>query len=377
MKLLVPMILFVVGGLVPPDRTPGLKGYIDTSGKVVIEARFGMAYDFSEGLAGVLVDKQFGFIDKEGNTAIAPRFEEVSELHQGLARVKAAGKFGYIDRNGKWVVEPRYELAGDFSEGLAVVGAPRADDPTGTRMAWGYIDTTGAMAIAPQFYEARDFSNGRAMVRRKGGDVKIVADAYRVTMYREEEAAGYIDKSGNLVIAPQFMNAMSFSDGLACVQFPGGKSAYIDTSGKVAVDLARWAADPFGGNSTEAASFHEGLAFVDTASGFVHVPKWGYIDKSGNIVAPVDAGFGAAFSGGLARIGKGKIRMSYGYVNREGKVVIPPQYKFAEDFSDGLAAVQVNGKWGYIDPAGKMVIAPTFDRVGPFKDGLARVTVGR
>ena len=375
MQLLVPVILFAVGGLFPPDLTPGVKGYVNKSGKTVIEPRFQMAYDFSEGLAGVLVDKNYGFIDKEGKTVIAPQFEEVSDFHEGLARVKAGGKFGYIDRSGKWVVEPKYELASYFSEGLALVAAPRADDPAGKRNAWGYIDTTGTMAIAPQFYEAHDFSNGVAMVRRKGGGTKIVADAYTVTVYKEEEAAGYIDKSGRLVIAPQFMNAMSFSDGLACVQFPGGKSAYIDTSGKVIVDLARWAAEPFGGNSVEAASFREGLTLVDTASGFVHVPKWGYIDKKGNVVAAVDVTFAAPFSEGLARVGKGKLRMSYGYVNREGKVVIPPQYKFAEDFSEGLARVQINGKWGYIDPTGKVTIEPKFDGAGPFREGLARVTV--
>ena len=364
----------VVALALPAPPAAALSGYIDKSGKIVIEPRFAEALDFSDGLAGVRTDKKFGYIDQTGAVVIAPQFDEVAPFREGIARVRVGEAWGFIDKSGKWIAEPQFRLASDFSEGLAAVAAPRAGE---TRLGWGYIDAGGKMAIAPQFYEAHSFSNGLAMVRRTGGATHIVSDAFVLKVYKEEEAAGFIDKSGKMAIAPQFMNAMSFSDGLACVQLPGGKSAYIDPGGKVVIDLAQWAADPFGGISVGAASFREGLAFVDTASGFVHVPKWGYIDKSGKIAAALDVSSSEPFSEGLALVGKGKLRMTYGYANREGKVVIPHQYRFAQSFSEGLAAVKIDSRWGYIDASGKVVIEPRFDFVGPFSGGLARVTIGR
>jgi hypothetical protein len=153
------------------------------------------------------------------------------------------------------------------------------------------------------------------------------------------------------------------------------KSAYIDKEGHTVIDLARWAAEPFAGLSVDAANFSEGLAFVDTASGFVHVPKWGYIDSKGTVAFTIDANSGTPFSNGLAVIGKGRLRFSYGFVDRTGKVVIPPQFKAAEPFSDGLAAVRTDRGWGFIDPTGKFVIEPQFESASSFREGLAKVTL--
>lgn len=359
----------------------GLTGYIDKSGKMIIEPRYAIAFDFSEGLSGVAEPgKGLGYIDKEGNLKIAnPQFEEISSFHDGLARVKSAGKWGFIDRSGKWIVEPQFEMASDFSEGLAVVAAPRQIF-TGAKgegkMAWGYIDTNGKMVIPAHFFEANDFSEGLAMVRRTGGNTEVITDAFSTKFYKMEEVAGYIDKTGVMVIPPRFSKAMSFSEGLACVQFIGGeKSGYIDKSGKVVIELAHWAAEPSGGISVPAANFREGLAFVDTATGFVHVPKWGYIDTKGTVVMTPDANKASPFSEGLAVVGKGKLRFTYGYVDRTGKTVIPLQYKYAWPFAEGLAAVKTDKGWGYIDPTGKVVIEPKFDMAYPFKEGLARVVV--
>jgi WG containing repeat len=43
---------------------------------------------------------------------------------------------------------------------------------------------------------------------------------------------GYIDKSGRMVIEPQFGNALFFSGGLADASLPNGTTGYIDKSGK-------------------------------------------------------------------------------------------------------------------------------------------------
>src|SRR3954463_10837627 len=46
----------------------------------------------------------------------------------------------------------------------------------------------------------------------------------------------------------------------------------------------------------------------------------------------------------------------WGYINRTGEVVIKPQYDDAWDFSEGLAYVRAGMRRGLIDKTGQMVI---------------------
>ena len=79
--------------------------------------------------------------------------------------------------------------------------------------------------------------------------------------------------------------------------------------------------------------------------------KWGYIDKQGEIVIPIqydDAGF---FSEGLARV---RVNGKYGFIDTKGNMVIPAVYDWAGDFIEGLANVEINGKYGFIDTKGNI-----------------------
>lgn len=66
----------------------------------------------------------------------------------------------------------------------------------------------------------------------------------------------------------------------------------------------------------------------------------------------------------------------WGYIDRSGQVVIPTQLEAADDFSEGLAAVEMGGKWGFVDESGRLVIEPRFSGAYGFSEGLARVQVG-
>ena len=65
----------------------------------------------------------------------------------------------------------------------------------------------------------------------------------------------------------------------------------------------------------------------------------------------------------------------WGYINRAGKVVIPIELDGATFFSEGLAAVKRNEKWGSIDASGVDRIGPRFDGMGYFVAGIAPVTI--
>lgn len=71
-------------------------GFIDTSGKLVIDYQYDQIDSFLfsergafvEGRAGVCIDKKWGFIDKTGNWIFKPEFREIQPFVGGVARVK-------------------------------------------------------------------------------------------------------------------------------------------------------------------------------------------------------------------------------------------------------------------------------------------------
>ena len=71
--------------------------------------------------AEVKMASKYGFIDKSGKVVIEPQFDNAEPFSEGLACVEKDGKWGFIDKSGKMVIEPQFDGASDFSEGLAKV----------------------------------------------------------------------------------------------------------------------------------------------------------------------------------------------------------------------------------------------------------------
>ena len=306
-------------------------GYIDKSGKFVIPPKFKQESAptlFYEGLAQVLIketiieksgelDKSqkyivreeiLGFIDKSGEFVESLKFiEESTRFSEGLAKVSKGGKFGYVDKTGRFVIEARFAKAEDFKEGLAAV---RMDVETKSdkgsmslnsagvagESKYGFIDKTGKMVIKPQFNYAESFSEGLAAVSSEMGDQN-----------------GYIDKTGKVIIAPRFDQTYPFSEGLAKVVI-GGKAGFIDAKGRVVISLRF--SEPEFGNSINYRGFKEGLAVVEVNN------KSGYIDKTGKMIIAPQFDYGSDFNGGVAsvNIGEPGNQKTY-YIDKTGKVI--------------------------------------------------------
>jgi hypothetical protein len=100
--------------------------------------------------------------------------------------------------------------------------------------------------------------------------------------------------------------------------------------------------------------------------------KWGFIDKTGELVIPCKWGWAEKFSEGLAQVmGEGD---KWGYIDKTGKLVIPCKWEWAEKFTDGLARVQdEDTKWGFINKTGELVnTCSCVRRLPPKKDKTRR-----
>ncbi len=384
-KILYWMLILVLAAFVsacnlhPISRSLTRYGYMDTTGRVVIQMQFKDARSFSEGLAAVEVDGKWGYIDRNGQVVIQPQFHQARAFKNGRARVKVSpDSWRYIDRTGRIAIDIDFKwdiYARDFSEGLAAVYIEdrgrfeclasvdqdvreKYNDSNlyGARQfcgRWGFISPADAFNIEPQFIEAFDFSEGLAAVRVRDPNVQD----------QKNWRYGYIDSTGALVIAPQFEAAFDFSEGIARVVIAGRKG-FIDKTGKRLTEAT----------FDDAKDFHEGLAQVKIGD------RWGYIDRTGKIVIPAEFTIAGRFSEGLAAARRSGILG--GYIDRTGTMVISEQFGVAWPFSDGLARVRIGDgrglfdNWGYIDRSGKVVISRDLKAGWPFSEGLALVGNG-
>jgi hypothetical protein len=170
-----------------------------------------------------------------------------------------------------------------------------------------------------------------------------------------------------------------FSEGMAAIH-QDGKWGFIDRTGNLVIPAIY----------DEIQSFSEGMAAArisDHQDG-----KWGFIDKAGNVVIPFIYDGAGSFSEGLAavRVIDDRNAGKLGFIDKTGDLVIPMIYDSALSFSEGLAAVGSGGelvieetysyvvgnKWGFIDKAGNEIVPPRYSNVflGGFHNGLAMVS---
>ncbi len=125
-------------------------------------------------------------------------------------------------------------------------------------------------------------------------------------------------------------------------------------------------------------SFEEDLAVVGLCQ--ADVEKYGFIDKAGNAVIPLEYTQANGFSEGMAAVGIGAWESAiYGYIDKTGKTIIQPEYDEAGDFFEGLAKVGKkdaygNLKYGLIDKTGKIVVPLEYDVLGYAANTIDEVT---
>jgi len=273
---------------------------------------------FSEGLAAVKIKNHYGFIDKRGNIAIKPIYDDVCGFSDGLAAVKLGEKYGFIDRTGTMVIEPQFGFSIAFSEGLASV--INDNDIF-------IIDKNGntVVSLGESVSDLEQFSCGLA-----AAEVKYESDDDIVYKY------GFIDRSGRMVIKPQFDWVSQFSDGLAVATLtPDGPSGFIDTTGRFVIEP----------KYDEADHFSEGVAPVKKDG------KWRFIDSTGAEVTMLgdryDSVLAFTESRSIVCIGD-----KYGAIDKAGNLIIDARYDIIFPFSEGLAFARIGDTQGFINTSG-------------------------
>lgn len=125
-------------------------------------------------------------------------------------------KYGYMSITGDIVIEPQFKYANVFSEGLASVSDGKK---------YGFIDTTGKLVI-PMKYDMLGESKSEmsddvylsAYDDRRTvntGDFGAIFFSQGLCSVNENGKYGFIDKTGNFVIPPQFDAPANFYEDVA------------------------------------------------------------------------------------------------------------------------------------------------------------------
>ena len=302
-------------------KVDGKWGYIDPTGRLVVPTTYDCAENFSEGRARVTRGDRYGYVDTRGRVSVPMTFDATRAwssfiFSSGLAPAPGPDGtlYGYIDRRGRMVIAPRFKHASAFAEGLAEVVV---DTDLGPRT--GYIDLKGRMVVAAQYDSGEPFSGGLALVRTgreprtwlsrfvdRTGRVVLEPDSRNVESFGEGLApigVGAFTSTSRHTIKIQNGCGGGYPGGVPGAYVEFGKIGYIDVTGRFVIAPAY----------VHAGVFSEGLAPVRVDE------SWGYIDKAGRIVISPQFEYAESFFRGLARVLLTNSRT--GMIDRTGRIV--------------------------------------------------------
>jgi hypothetical protein len=423
-----------------PYRDGSKWGFCDSSAKIIIKPKYDSVNVFIEDRALVYKNGFCGFIDKNGNNILSINNTGCKDYHKGIASAYNKSNQYFINYYGRNITNLNINSL-DYHNGLVIVS-----NNSKSTILKGIIDTLGRTIFPMRFNEVGFICNldtcitillskdSMYVLNYKNELVYLrysfinglginsrftIIDPYFTIEYKSK--FGFINSNLKEIIPPKYIQAQGFYNDFGLVQrsnpqFTDVRSrtiAYVDSNGNELL-IDDYIAGGF---------FNDGRALVLKVidSSGVELHRYGFIDKTGNVVIPVkyciyscagklinwsyrnnythsyltmwddvldnlfklhkngnnfDLFFWDAydFHEGLARVWENGFA---GYIDTSGKIVIKPQFEVAGYFKEGLAPIRINNKYGFINHLGFIDIEPKYSLVGYFNNGIAEVVFNR
>ena len=230
-----------------PVEVKGKWGFLNTDGKLAIQAKYDKVIPFNDGFSAVQRNGQFFALDKNGNEfpVDVAGIVDLNDFSEQLASFKVADDLvGFANGSGKVVIQAKFKAAGDFHGGLAWAknSAEKA----------GYINPQGEWVLEPQFDAGKNYDHESDMARVKTGDKWAYVNKAGEMMYmndsetfddffnglargKKNDKFGFFSTKGEWAIQPQFDGARDFKNGYASVK-KGELWGVIDKTGKWVIE---------------------------------------------------------------------------------------------------------------------------------------------
>lgn len=283
-------------------------------------------------------------------------------------------RVGFIDRTGKLVIPFRLWSAYPFSEGVASVytgerGAvmnKRGDVISGDENGSLPFFFHNGIGLEASYEDKNTYWNiAGEQVNPPQGAISFTEGLAR---FEQNGKYGYVDIAGRIVVKPTYSWAGPFAQGVAAVRTADGtQSLLLNAKGERVAKLPYSAKDE---------TFGDGLILLvryPIKGDYVNA-KYGYADRTGKIVIPMNYDHALTFSEGKAVVYTKD--QGYAVIDTTGKTLFKLEAGLApagSGFEEGLLPVVRNRKVGFVNDRGKLVIPARFGHAESFHNGLARV----
>lgn len=369
---------------------------------------------------------------------------EIGEIHDGIIILYQPSHkyiYGAINNKGDIVVPFEYENLNMMNDGMIKASKKGPDGKT----IYGYFNLANGLFIFNQytkngdkFYNgvAETYFNGQtALINKKGELVSTPMNSNNyiiddpkygmriIWQTKDEKKMGAYNAKGQLVIPIKYnyiwgesKTQNGFKNGIAKARL-NDKIVYLKKDGTLLKTKAE---------IIEGGEFDGSFAFVKTTQGagvidlngefynFEKAPelgksyddilysktdglfiakkrntnKFGFVNKYGEVIVPVEYSMVEEFVLGLAQVGKKtEDGMRYGYVNTNGELIVDCVYNgrrylsendddYPNEYSDSIRIVCLNNKYGYVNNKGELITEIEYDKLKHFFKGVGVVKKG-
>lgn len=305
-------------------------GYINSDGNFIISPIFSSSTNFNENkLAIVCKDNYCGVININGEYVVPPIYNSIGPFIESRAVYVQGDVMGVIDEDGNIITKKPYTFVGNYSDSLALVGS----QTPANEYLYGYIDRYGNEVIPPIYMEGSDFKNNYALVKDRNGIYKV------------------IDKSGAVFTTFPYKFVGNYNeDVFTFSETLGGLIGYVDIHGRILIKPKYTSASPV----------EDGYMVVSTSPNYIG--SYGVITLSDHIVYPfiydnINYVGENRFALGLSRGNNNDIFMNniYALGNNNGNTLTDFKFLRIENFKDGLASAYDIQNTFFIDLRGRIV----------------------
>jgi hypothetical protein len=187
-----------------------LYGYIDTKGKVIVEAKYTMASDFCKDNTAYVYngDGKYDLIDKEGKVlesyTVDKKYDKYWSLGDGYLIYSDAdfGNYGVISVNGDKILKPVYSQIRYLGNDLFAVKEPGIEDYSQMMAAKEAIfNKAGEQLTDYEYYDVADYYNGYSSATDDTSTFFLGMDGKKVSDLPEYDGRGTLQLFGDVIKA--------------------------------------------------------------------------------------------------------------------------------------------------------------------------------
>lgn len=334
-------------------------------------------------------DEKQGMRNLEHSVYTDAQFDAIGAFDEyGYALVQNNGKYGMIDRTGNVVIDPDMDAiqiggaqhypASNYYGCYMVEKAGESGFFLVDQQQIIWMDNDQLFFGIPHYYTGQycvvysSDHNNYNLLDRKGdtvfvdwvqGKVFVFADGSVVTTDNQIGTLTYMGQNGEIIYTLHLSTDAIFgTEDLIAYRTAEGKWGAIDkmTGSKLLEPIYQYVSE-------------RGL--VDSRLLLEYNDKYGYADRSGEIVIPFQYDDAEDFSCNLAKV---ETENGYGFIGTDGQYVIRPVDDdiiwYQSNYKDNvLLYSKVNREWGYIDQTGNVLSQFSAETQGNFNESYSNL----